>query len=344
MNRMIYVKTTETCQLNCKHCFTNGINGAKIYFNPEKTADWVKRLHEVAYRPNDTIHYEFHGGEPFLAPISHMTKFYEETKELWPHTSFGITSNFVLKLTDEHWKFIKGPLNNRVGTSWDPKIRFENPKQELLWKKNVKALIDAGVTVKLFISVTKDTLDIEPIKLLRWVKALGVQEMALERLTGNGNALLHPEIFPRNVDQDAWFLKMHQQSEEHGARHWFENEFLETIYDKFEKNFNKGGTFCRDCEEKLYTINADGTLSGCPNAAPEEQFGHINQDIKTLINSPKRIKNIACERARDPRCFECPVFAFCGGDCHQLEWQGDICGAPKSLMKYLKAEKHGDNR
>jgi len=344
MNRMIYVKTTETCQLNCKHCFTNGINGAKIYFNPEKTADWVKRLHEVAYRPNDTIHYEFHGGEPFLAPISHMTKFYEETKELWPKTSFGITSNFVLKLTDEHWKFIKGPLNNRVGTSWDPKIRFENPKQEVLWKNNVKALIDAGVTVKLFISVTKDTLDIEPIKLLRWVKALGVQEMALERLTGNGNALLHPEIFPRNVDQDAWFLKMHQQSEEHGARDWFENEFLETIYDKFEKNFNKGGTFCRDCEEKLYTINADGTLSGCPNAAPEEQFGHINQDIKTLINSPKRIKNIACERARDPRCFECPVFAFCGGDCHQLEWQGDICGAPKSLMKFLKAEKHGDNR
>ena len=251
MNRMIYVKTTETCQLNCKHCFTNGINGAKIYFNPEKTADWVKRLHAEAYRPNDTIHYEFHGGEPFLAPISHMTKFYEETKELWPQTSFGITSNFVLKLTDEHWKFIKGPLNNRVGTSWDPKIRFENPKQELLWKKNVKALIDAGVTVKLFISVTKDTLAIEPIKLLKWVKALGVQEMALERLTGNGNALLHPEIFPKNIDQDAWFLEMHKQSEEYGARDWFENEFLETIYDKFEKNFNKGGTFCRDCEEKL---------------------------------------------------------------------------------------------
>ena len=226
----------------------------------------------------------------------------------------------------------------------DPKIRFENPKQELLWKKNVKALVDAGVTVKLFISVTKDTLAIEPIKLLKWVKALGVQEMALERLTGNGNALLHPEIFPKNIDQDAWFLEMHKQSEEYGARDWFENEFLETIYDKFEKNFNKGGTFCRDCEEKLYTINADGTLSGCPNAAPEEQFGHINDDIKSLINSPKRIKNIACERARDPRCFQCPVFAFCGGDCHQLEWQGDICGAPKSLMKFLKAEKHGDNR
>ena len=51
----------------------------------------------------------------------------------------------------------------------------------------------------------------------------------------------------------------------------------------------KGGTFCRDCEQKIFTVNADGTISGCPNAAPEFQFGHINDDIKTLINSPKVI-------------------------------------------------------
>ena len=344
MNRMIYVKTTETCQLNCKHCFTNGINGAKIYFNPHKTADWVKRLHSEAYKENDTMHFEFHGGEPFLAPVSHMRIFYEETKDLWPNASFGITTNLVLKLTDEHMDFIKGPLGSRIGTSWDPKIRFENSKQEELWKNNVKMLLDQGVTVKLFISITKDTVNIEPIELLKWVKNLGVQEMALERLTGNGNALLHPEIFPTNLEQDAWFLKMHEQIEEYDARHWFDNEFMETIYNKFETGFLKGGTFCRDCEEKLYTINADGSLSGCPNAAPEEQFGHINDDIKSLINSPKRIKNIACERSRDPRCYECPVFMYCGGDCHQLAWQGDICGAPKSLMKLLKAQKDGDNR
>jgi radical SAM protein with 4Fe4S-binding SPASM domain len=339
MNRMIYVKTTETCQLNCKHCFTNGINGAKIYFNPHKTADWVKRLHSEAYKENDTMHFEFHGGEPFLAPVSHMKIFYEETKDLWPNASFGITSNLTFKLKDEHWDFIKGPLGNRMGTSWDPKIRFENEKQEKLWENNVRELIKQGVIIKLFISVTKDTINIEPIELLKWVKDLGVQEMALERLTGNGNALLHPEIFPTNLEQDAWFLKMHEQIVEHDARHWFDNEFMETIYNKFESGFLKGGTFCRDCEEKLYTINADGSLSGCPNAAPEEQFGHINDDIKSLINSPRRIKNIACERSRDPRCYECPVFMYCGGDCHQLAWQGDICGASKEFNEIIKGGK-----
>ena len=342
MNRMIYVKTTETCQLNCKHCFTNGINGAKIYFNPEKTIDWIKRFRQYHTGENDTAHFEFHGGEPFLAPVSHMTKVYDETKGLWEHQTFGITSNLVLKLKDEHYKFIEGPLNMRMGTSWDPNIRFEKQKQEDLWRKNVEDLLSKGVTVKLFISVTQDTIEIEPIKLLRWIKELGVQEVSFERLTGNGNANLHPEIFPRNIEQDAWFLKMHEQSEQYNCRDWFENETLEVIYDKFEKGFLKGGTFCRDCEQKLFTINADGTISGCPNSAPEFQFGHLNQDIKSLINSPKRIENIACEVARNPLCFECEVFEFCGGDCHQLAWQDNICGAPKSLMKKLKGRVYGN--
>jgi radical SAM protein with 4Fe4S-binding SPASM domain len=49
----------------------------------------------------------------------------------------------------------------------------------------------------------------------------------------------------------------------------------------------------------------------------------------------KRLENVACEVARNPKCFECEVFKYCGGDCHQLEWQNGICGAPKSLMKQL---------
>jgi len=195
----------------------------------------------------------------------------------------------------------------------------------------------------LFISVTKDTIAMEPIELLKWIKELGVQEISFERLTGNGNAKLHPEIFPNNIEQDKWFLKMHHQSKEFDCRNWFDNDTLEVIYSKFETGFLKGGTFCRDCEQKIFTINADGTISGCPNSAPEFSYGTINDDIQTIINSPVRIENIACERARNPICFSCEVFEFCGGDCHQLAWQDDICGAPKSLMKELKSSIKYDN-
>lgn len=335
MNWMFYLKTTETCNLNCKHCFTNGINGPKIFWEVDKISDWLKRFRKEKDSIDDTAHCEFHGGEPFLVPVDQMRQVWDECKDLWENMSWGCTTNLTFKLYDEHLDFIKGPLGNRLGTSWDPKIRFANNKQYLLWHSNVKRLLREGVTIRLFISVTKDTISYDPIVLLRWIRRLGVQEVSFERLTNNGSAKKFPQIFPTNAELDQWFLKMHRHSEEANARRWFENDFLENVYAKFETGFNKCGTFCRDCEEKLFTINADGTISGCPNSAPEFQFGRIDDPIETLINSPKRIRNIIEERSRNPDCFSCEVFKYCGGDCHQLEWQGDVCGAPKSLMKEL---------
>ena len=61
---MFYIKTTETCNLNCSHCYTSGKNGRKLYFNPTHVSHWVNQ-----FASNRTAHFEFHGGEPFLAPI-----------------------------------------------------------------------------------------------------------------------------------------------------------------------------------------------------------------------------------------------------------------------------------
>lgn len=329
---MFYLKTTETCNLNCRHCFTNGINGPKIYWDHNKVANWIN-----SFPLEGNIHCEFHGGEPFLVDVEQMQYVYDTCNK--PNITWGATSNLVFKLKQQHLDFIKGPLNGRIGTSWDPKIRFDNDKQLELWTKNVNTLINEGVSIKLFISVTKDTIAIEPIFLLTWIKALGIKEVSFERLTGNGNALKHPDIFPTNLEQDTWFLRMHEQSKLYGAREWFDNEFLESVYSKFESGFNNAGTFCRDCEEKIFTINADGSISGCPNSAPEFNFGTLDDTIQDLINSPIRLQNMACEKSRNELCYSCDVFQYCGGDCHQLSWQDNICGAPKSLMKSLAGNK-----
>ena len=338
MNWLMYLKTTETCQLNCAHCFTSGRSGQKIYWNTDKLVDWIHRFRKEKPAPHDSIHMEFHGGEPFLVPVGQMRKVYDACDGLWDQMSWGATTNLVFKLKDEHKEFIKGPLGNRLGTSWDRKIRFENSAQYNLWHKNVKTLLAEGVTIRLFISLTKDTLAKDPITLLRWCRRLGVQEVSLERLTNNGSARKASEIFPSNAELDSYFLKMHIQSEEHGARDWFENDFLENVYAKFEKTMTTCGTFCRDCEQKLFTINGDGTIAGCPNSAPEQAFGSLDDSIDILLKSPKRIRTILEEKMRNPLCLECPVSRFCGGDCHQLGWDGDICGAPKSLM--IELAKH----
>ena len=125
---MVYLKTTETCNLNCSHCFTNGINGRKIYFNPEKTIKWLESL-KVGLPHMESLHVEFHGGEPFLAPIKNMQRVYDEVNPLFDNISWGATSNLVFKIDDEKLNFMRTVLNKRIGTSWDPKIRFANEKQ-----------------------------------------------------------------------------------------------------------------------------------------------------------------------------------------------------------------------
>ena len=58
---MVYLKTTDTCQLNCNHCFTNGSNGKKGFFDVPKTIEFFHKLKE--YRPYlRTGNISFHGG------------------------------------------------------------------------------------------------------------------------------------------------------------------------------------------------------------------------------------------------------------------------------------------
>jgi len=329
---MFYIKTTETCNLHCDHCYTSGKNGRKIFFDPIKTADWVNQFSQHA----SFAHFEFHGGEPFLAPLGDMFEFYDRVRGVWKNHSFGCTSNLVLKLTEERLDFIDQVLGWRIGTSWDPNIRFANPGQKELWESNVRMLKDLGVTIKVFVSLSVDVVQMEPINILKYFKDLGVDELAFERLTSDGNAVKNRAIFPSNLDLQHWYLKLHEQTTEHGARDWISNDFLESIYSKFEEGKNNEATFCRDCEQKLFTINADGTVAGCPNTAPKDFYTTIESTFEEVQINTKRCTVIAKETARDPRCFECDVFKYCNGDCHQLDWEDDICAAPKLLMRELR--------
>jgi len=83
----VYVKTTETCNLNCFHCFTNGINGAKIYFDPVLTAEWCNQL----YNGKTFCHFEYHGGEPMLAKMEDLWEFFHIVNKVWGNlATFGI--------------------------------------------------------------------------------------------------------------------------------------------------------------------------------------------------------------------------------------------------------------
>jgi len=331
----VYLKTTETCQLNCAHCFTSGRFGRKIYFNPDKTIDWFKRL-KHAQPTLQTLTVEFHGGEPFLAPVADMRRVWDECKDLFPNSHWSACTNLTFNLDDEKLNFMKEAFGYHMATSWDDGIRFENAKQEELWAKNVKTLVDAGFQLTLMVSLSRKTISKEPIELLRFAADMGFKYISLERITPHGHAQGNSDIFPDNKELDAWFLRMWEQSVEHRAWEWAPmNVFLNGILEKFNRGVT-GGVFCRNCETKMFTLNADGAIGGCPNDAPVNNYGHIDMEIKDLFYNPGRMKKIACESIRNPGCYQCPVFDICGGDCQQVLWQGNVCASPKSMIKHLK--------
>ena len=85
MNYLSYLKTTETCNLNCRHCFTSGTQGRKIFWNTDHVIDFFQRFSEYVGVGN-TMHYEFHGGEPFLAPVSDMLRVYDQLRHTFDYT------------------------------------------------------------------------------------------------------------------------------------------------------------------------------------------------------------------------------------------------------------------
>lgn len=353
-NITVYLKTTETCNLNCQHCFTSGSQGKKIFFDPDKTIHFFERL--VQERPHiKSIRYLFHGGEPLLAPIKNLKKVYAGLKGLVPHTNFGMQTNLVFPLTQEKRQFLKDHLyDDGFGTSWDYDIRFGSPfaqnvrfdyykeKQIKVWENNVQLLIkEDGHFMTMIVSITKKLIrEKSPLEILEYARSLGFQNILFERITSDGNAKENSDIIPSNKEQDDWLYLMFQQTFEHKTYEYIYNMFLNELVEGFV-NRNHVANRCRTCEKSLLTINADGSIGGCPNTAPTNAWGHIDWTIGDSLGSDKRLKTISCEQFnRNPICYTCEAFAYCNSDCHQLEWdQGETyCAAPKQIWQHMIRE------
>jgi radical SAM protein with 4Fe4S-binding SPASM domain len=337
---MVYLKTTDTCQLHCDHCFTNGKNGKKGFFNPEKTINFFERFKE--YRPHlRTGNISFHGGEPMLAPPELMFEVWNGTKHLWPTVWWSVQTNLTYKLDEKKVDVFDKICQKSWGTSWDYNIRWPKKVTEDLWRNNVKELTKAGHNITVMVSLTGNLIrNKEPIEIIDDMASLGIQHINFERVTLNGNARLNEVngLIPTNRELDHWFLKMWDQSVQHKTYKYIDNMFFDSILSSMVYQ-TYSGCRCRQCEQKVLTINADGRVGGCPNSAVENTFGHIDDNIFELMNSEGRICNIQTEAIRHPVCATCDVYDICNGDCHQLGWEDEtICAAPKSLMQLMKSK------
>lgn len=334
-DKTIYVKTTGTCNLNCDHCFTNGKTGDKTQFDPIVTAGWVNDF--IAQNPVGTHHHiEIHGGEPFLVPVEKLITFADHFVGR-DNVSMCANSNLTFKLTDDIVSFIKVYFDSNIGTSWDNWIRWDNTKQFDLWCKNVKRLRDEGVFIHLKVSVSRDLIATSPDWFLDKMESIGVDDIALERLTAGGNTDNNLSVFPNNEDQDNWYLALYLRYKERKPS--FTIKTLDILEMKLRTGLVKVDTNCRNCEQNLVTINSNGTLGGCPNVAAERNHATLEDPVEVFLSSSGRLDEIVKELDFSEICIQCDVFDLCGGDCHRLPWQGYRCGGLKNTLRYLSGRQ-----
>jgi radical SAM protein with 4Fe4S-binding SPASM domain len=332
---IVYLKTTDTCQLNCEHCFTSGKNGVKNLFDVPQTIHFFQELkRKVPHYDHGNI--SFHGGEPMLCPTEKLFDAWYGIKDLWPTVWWSTQTNLTYQLTEDKVNVFEKICNKSFGTSWDYNIRWSHQKQQELWEDNVKMLAQDGHDLTVMVSLNKALIEEkEPLEIIDYMTNLGIKHVNFERITNNGNALGNSKILPTNIDLDRWFLKMWEQSKENKTWEYIDNMFLDSVLSSMVHG-TYSGCRSRQCEQKIFTINASGTIGGCPNDATTNFYGSIYDPIETILHSPKRMCNIQKEAIRHPVCATCEVYDICNGDCHQLSWQNDICAAPKSLMYELK--------
>jgi radical SAM protein with 4Fe4S-binding SPASM domain len=337
--KTIFVKTTGTCNLNCDHCFTNGKSGDKTHFDPVQTGQWVKEF-IAKYSPDTHHHLELHGGEPFLVPVRVLTQFAAQFRD-YDNVSMCANSNLTFKLTPEILSFIDEYLGQQVGTSWDYWIRWSNQKQFDLWKSNLAVLKARGVRICLKVSVSRPLVASTADWFLDQMDALGVDEVALERITVGGNSVVNMDVFPDNEEQDNWYLALYKRYKERNPS--YDIKTLDLIEQKLKLGMVKVDTNCRNCEQNVVTINSNGTLGGCPNVATEHRHATIQEPVKVFLESDGRVNEIVKELDFSESCVRCDVFDLCGGDCHRLPWQEGRCGGLKNTLRHLSGRSTQSN-
>ena len=332
--KKIYIRTTNDCQLRCKHCYVGDYRNQTQLFDENKTIEWLKKyIKEFKIDLKDTL-ISFHGGEPFLCPIDKMEKI---TKE-FPEATFDATTNLVYNLTLGKLDFIKTYFKDKktgipfIKTSWDYKIRFSNNKQNDLWEQNVLKLLKEGIQVQVIICLTSLLIkEVEVENLLKYFVNLGVKIINFERLTSNTTE--DKSLIPSYKEQDEYLYNLYMYN-----KNTLNNALIVGMFEELENvEACFKGCRARQCMREVITINADGSIGACPNTSLTFHFTSIDKDPSDLLENTWRDILIEKEEKRKYGCCICSLYEWCNGDCHQLDWEDDgTCPAPKKILQYLK--------
>lgn len=316
---VLYLKMTDECNISCTHCY----NETKC--NPVPLNDMISFVDRWDEAYPDTF-YVFHGGEPFIRDIEDLIELSKHMK------TFRITSNMTIPLSPRHIEFLKSC--RVITTSFDIGIRFGNMRNLNRWIHNMKRFNQLDIPIQMTICLTDHMMKISPEKFVRFMSRLPVATVNFEYITYTGKWCQIKNIIPKHADVDQWLLKLYQYMESH---HISREQFMVLNHYQLVALYyrNYAQTRCLDCCKRMFTMNPDGTISGCPDTAGRISIGNIYQpmdEIQSSIANYVNSKEVALPRKE---CMSCSYFTYCNGGCRSIPFDETGCSFPKETFKYI---------
>lgn len=296
---MVSLQLLETCNLNCKHCYTKAGNNKNKSIDFEK----VKLIMEQLYKLK-IFRLGLTGGETLL---------YKEINEVIKlATKYNIittvTTNGIL-LTEEKAIELKNSGLNHIHISIDGEKNIHNSIRGNIYSydKAVRAIQNCkkvGLPVEINYTIMKSNINCFQ-KMIELARKYNIQ-INVRRVipTGRGSNDLE-EIIDYNDCENV--LSQIEESE---------YKKIKLDYCFFNKNKYRGN--CKTNNKCILTINSKGNVYTCPYLQYDEFIvGNINeQELKDIYENIKNSKLINFDKGnlKQP-CNKCEIFEQCYGGC-----------------------------
>ena len=330
---VIYIRVMQGCNLNCTHCFTLGNDDPRQITDLSLIDSYLKSL-KLNVAPKKATFY-IHGGETFLAPLSHLKevnklihKYYSDIRiDIIPQT------NLTFKIDDEFIKFIHDEYNSTIGVSWDADIRFDDNRQELLFFKNLKLLLANDIKVHIAITAQRHLLKRDPIETVNMFN--GVDSIDFELLTTFDDK--SNDLKPNNIEWSNWFTEI--------VKYYHKEDVTWALpqIDLFVKSIIDGAITdckCNCCDKRTFTLNPNGTVGFCPDTSYMYSQTTVDEMATNWEAVESKAVDIIINKMYDSEsnsmCYECEHYDICGGNCESTLFDDtDECPLSKKALSYM---------
>lgn len=148
-----FVKVTKFCNLRCKYCYEYPYLGDKRKMEEPEARKMFVNLAEYFSQTGQQVHFIWHGGEPFVLPVSYYKDLFEMQAAIF--SEYGVTyENSVqtnLTILNEDWlAALKSGIFDSIGVSidmiGDDRVNMAGKTVDGKVLDNMQRLIDNDIT------------------------------------------------------------------------------------------------------------------------------------------------------------------------------------------------------